>query len=170
VPRRLWKEWAQDQFIGVAQFGPLRMERGNIKFFVLMTLREHPLHGYGIIKAIEDLSGHAPSAGVIYPTLQMLEDQGCVTMNEEDHKKIYVLTNEGRRFLDSHDDIVERLRSRAAQPRWSSLPGVGRRIGEIARTIFSNYSYLDDEKTHQIERILDDAKRQIGEVIFARRR
>jgi DNA-binding PadR family transcriptional regulator len=116
------------------------------------------------------VSGHAPSAGVIYPTLQMLEDQGCVTMREEDHKKIYALTDDGRFFLEKHCETVERLSTRAAQPRWSSLPGVGRRIGEIARAVFSNYSYLDDEKTRQIENILDEAKRQIGEVIFARKR
>jgi len=148
----------------------MRMERGSIKFFVLMTLRDQPLHGYGIIKAIGDLSGHAPSAGVIYPTLQMLEDQGCVAMNAEDNKKVYVLTDVGRRFLDEHRDTVKLLSTRAAQPRWSSLPGVGRRIGEIARSIFSNYSYLDDEKVRQIEHILDDARKQIGEVIFARKR
>lgn len=170
MPRRIWKEWAQDQFVGIAQFGPLRMERGNIKFFVLMTLRDQPLHGYGIIKAIGDMSGHAPSAGVIYPTLQMLEDQDYVVMSEEDKKKIYAITDEGKHFLDEHRDTVERLSTRVAQPRWSSLPGVGRRIGEIARTIFSNYSYLDDEKTRQIELILDEAKRQIGEVIFSRKR
>jgi DNA-binding PadR family transcriptional regulator len=116
------------------------------------------------------VSGHAPSAGVIYPTLQMLEDQGCVAMNEEDNKKVYILTDAGRRFLDEHRDTVKLLSSRAAQPRWSSLPGVGRRIAEIARTIFSNYSYLDDEKIQQIEHILDVAKKQIGEVIFARKR
>jgi DNA-binding PadR family transcriptional regulator len=91
-------------------------------------------------------------------------------MNEEDHKKIYAITEDGRYFLQKHSDTVERLITRAAQPRWSSLPGVGRRIGEIARTIFSNYSYLDDEKIQQIENILDEARRQIGEVIFARKR
>ena len=170
MSRRIWQEWAHDQFLGIAQFGPLKMERGNIKFFVLMTLQKQPLHGYGIIRAIEEVCGHAPSAGVIYPTLQMLEDQGCVTMHEEDHKKVYAITDNGRLFLEKHCDTVERLSTRAAQPRWSSLPGVGRRIGEIARTVFSNYSYLDDEKTRQIENILDEAKRQIGEVIFARNR
>jgi DNA-binding PadR family transcriptional regulator len=146
------------------------MERGNIKFFVLMMLRDGPLHGYGIIKAIEDLSGHAPSAGVIYPTLQMLEDQGCVAMSQEDHKKIYAITDQGRRFLEDHHDTVEQLSSRAAQPRWSSLPGVGRRVGEIARAVFCNYSYLDDEKIVQIEHILDEARKEISEVIFARKR
>jgi len=170
VPRRLWKGWAHDQFVGVAQFGPLKMERGNIRFFVLMTLKEQPLHGYGIIKAIEEMSGHAPSAGVIYPTLQMLEDQGCVTMSEENHKKVYAISDGGRRFLAEHHDVVERLSMRVAQPRWSSLPGVGRRVGEIARTIFYNYSYLDDEKIRQIESILDETRRQIGEVIFAKKR
>jgi DNA-binding PadR family transcriptional regulator len=91
-------------------------------------------------------------------------------MHEEDHKKIYAITDDGKSFLEKHSETVEQLSTRAAQPRWSSLPGVGRRIGEIARTIFSNYSYLDDEKTRQIENILDEAKRQIGEVIFAIKR
>ncbi len=169
MSRRLWKGWARDQVIGIAQFGPLKMERGSIKFFVLMTLAERPLHGYGIIKAIGELSGHIPSAGIIYPTLQMLEGQGCVTKNVEDHKKVYAITGEGRHFLEEHRDTVERLNSRAAQPRWSSLPGVGRHVSEIARTIFYNYSYLDDEKVQQIETILDEARRQIGEVIFTRK-
>lgn len=169
VPRRIWNA-AHDQFLGIAQLGPLRMEHGSIKFFVLMTLQNQPLHGYGIMRSIEEMSGHAPSLGVIYPTLQMLEDQGCVIMHEEDHKKIYAITRNGRHFLEKHRDTVERLSAHAAQPRWSSLPGVGRCIGEIARTIFSNYSYLDDEKTGQIENILNEARRQIGEVIFARKR
>ncbi len=170
MSRRLWKGWTRDQVIGVAQFGPLKMERGSIKFFVLMTLAERPLHGYGIIKAIGEKSGHVPSAGIIYPTLQMLEDQGCVSMRVEDHKKVYAITGEGRHFLEEHHDMVEHLSSRVAQPRWSSLPGVGRRVGDIARTIFYNYSYLDDEKIQQIETILDETRRQIGEVIFARKR
>ncbi|MGZ4902911.1 MAG: PadR family transcriptional regulator [Halobacteriota archaeon] len=169
MSRRLWKGWAPDHVIGIAQFGPLKMERGSIKFFVLMTLDQQPLHGYGIIKAIGEMSGHVPSAGIIYPTLQMLEDQGCVTMSVHDHKKVYAITDEGRHFLEEHRDMVERLSSRVAQPRWSSLPGVGRRVGEIARTIFYNYSYLDDEKIRQIEAILDETRRQIGEVIFTRR-
>jgi len=145
------------------------MERGSIKFFVLMTLDQQPLHGYGIIKAIGEMSGRVPSAGIIYPTLQMLEDQGCVAMSVQDHKKVYAITDDGRRFLEEHHDMVEHLSSRVAQPRWGSLPGVGRRVGEIARTIFYNYSYLDDEKIRQIEAILDETRRQIGEVIFARR-
>ena len=135
-----------------------------------MTLRDQPLHGYGIIKAIEDVSGHAPSAGVIYPTLQMLEDQGCVAMNEEDNRKIYVITDSGRRFLDEHRDTVERLSTRAAQPRWSSLPGSGGASGKFPARSFPTTWILDDEKTELIEHILDEARRQIGEVIFARKR
>jgi len=113
------------------------------------------------------VSGHAPSAGVIYPTLQMLEDQGCVAMNEEDNKKVYILTDAGRRFLDEHRDTVKLLSSRAAQPRWSSLPGVGRRIAELPARSFPTTRTLMTRRYSRSSTYLNVAKKQIGEVIFA---
>jgi hypothetical protein len=53
-------------------------------------------------------------------------------------------------------------------PRWSSIPGIGRRLTEIAQTIFSNYRYLDDDKIKSIEEILEEARKHIGEVIFVK--
>lgn len=53
---------------------PSKMERGTLKYALLMALRDQPLHGYAIIKAIEGTSGYPPSSGIVYPTLQMLED------------------------------------------------------------------------------------------------
>jgi hypothetical protein len=59
------------------------------------------MHGYEMMKALEERSGgfYAPSAGTIYPTLQMLEDRSLVTSNEADGKKVYSISDSGRAFL-----------------------------------------------------------------------
>jgi DNA-binding PadR family transcriptional regulator len=77
--------------------------RGDVKYALLELLQERPMHGYEMMKALEEKSGgfYVPSAGSIYPTLQMLEDRGLVTVAEGDAgKKVYSITDTGRAFLD----------------------------------------------------------------------
>ena len=91
-------------------------ESGEVKFVILRLLREKPRHGYEVIKALEERLGgcYTPSAGTIYPTLQLLEDQGYVRSVEEEGKRVYHITPEGERFLDDNqdqlDDIFDRVR------------------------------------------------------------
>ena len=91
-------------------------ESGEVKFVILRLLREKPRHGYEVIKALEErLAGcYSPSAGTVYPTLQMLEDQGYVRVVEEGGKKVYHITPPGEAFLDEHkaaiEDIFDRVR------------------------------------------------------------
>ncbi|HLB54630.1 MAG TPA: PadR family transcriptional regulator [Gemmatimonadales bacterium] len=84
-------------------------ESGEVKFVILRLLKEKPRHGYEIIKALEErLAGcYTPSAGTVYPTLQLLEDQGYVRVVEENGKKIYHITPEGEAFLEEHKDAIE---------------------------------------------------------------
>lgn len=84
-------------------------ESGEIKFVILRLLQEKPRHGYEIIKALEErLAGcYTPSPGTVYPTLQLLEDQGYVRVVEEGGKKVYHLTPEGEAFLEEHRDSIE---------------------------------------------------------------
>ena len=84
-------------------------ESGEVKFVILRLLREKPRHGYEIIKALEErLAGcYTPSPGTVYPTLQLLEDQGYVRVVEEGGKKVYHITPEGEAFLDEHRDTIE---------------------------------------------------------------
>jgi DNA-binding PadR family transcriptional regulator len=91
-------------------------EPGEMRLVILRSIREKPMHGYEIIKALEErLHGcYTPSAGSVYPTLQMLEDQGYVRIVEEGGKKVYHITPEGEAFLREHreftDDIFDRVR------------------------------------------------------------
>ncbi|HEU5218554.1 MAG TPA: PadR family transcriptional regulator [Gemmatimonadales bacterium] len=95
--------------------GPM-FESGEVKFVILRLLKEKPSHGYELIKALEEkLAGcYTPSAGTVYPTLQLLEDQGYVRVVEEGGKKVYHITPEGEAFLaankDTIEDIFERVR------------------------------------------------------------
>jgi hypothetical protein len=52
------------------------------------------------------------------------------------------------------------------QPKWNSLPGIGKRVASLAGTIFSNCTYLDDAKTKQIEDLLDETRKRVGDIIF----
>jgi len=72
-------------------------ERGDLKYVILELVAEKPRHGYDVIQALEERFGglYAPSPGAVYPTLQMLEDMGCVTVTERDGKKVYQITDEG---------------------------------------------------------------------------
>lgn len=91
-------------------------ESGEVKFVILRLLKEKPRHGYEIIKALEEkFAGcYTPSAGTVYPTLQLLEDQGYVRAVEEDGKKVYHITPEGEAFLTENrstvEDIFDRVR------------------------------------------------------------
>ena len=69
-------------------------EAGELRLVILRLLKERPRHGYDIIKALEErMAGcYTPSAGTIYPTLQMLEDQGLVRVVENEGKKVYHIT------------------------------------------------------------------------------
>lgn len=91
-------------------------EQGDLKYVILRLLDEKPRHGYEIIKELESRFGgsYAPSPGTVYPTLTMLEDLGYArVVPEEGGKKIYEITDEGRKHLAEHsstvDDIFDRI-------------------------------------------------------------
>ncbi len=87
---------------------PPRADRGAVRFLVLDALREAPRHGYEIMATIESKShgSYRPSPGVVYPTLQLLEELGHVRVSVKDDKKVYALTATGTKELDEHADDV----------------------------------------------------------------
>jgi DNA-binding PadR family transcriptional regulator len=86
-------------------------ESGEVKYVILRLLREKPRHGYEIIKALEERMGgcYTPSPGTIYPTLQLLEDQGYVRAVESEGKRVFHITPEGEAFLEQHRDVVDEI-------------------------------------------------------------
>ena len=97
-------------------FGPRgRARRGNVKAAVLAVLKERPMHGYEIMQELESRSGGfwRPSPGSIYPTLQLLEDQGLVKGDDVEGRRVFSLTDEGAAEADR---ITEQGEPWAASP------------------------------------------------------
>lgn len=80
------------------------MRRGDIRPLLLTTLLDGPAHGYEIIRRLEERSGGMwkPSPGSVYPTLQLLSDEGAVTSTETEGKRTYALTDAGRTEAEAH--------------------------------------------------------------------
>jgi len=72
--------------------------RGDVRAAVLALLLERPMHGYELIQQIEERSGGVwrPSPGSIYPTLQLLADEGLVSGDESGGRRLFTLTDAGR--------------------------------------------------------------------------
>ncbi|MFJ5040230.1 PadR family transcriptional regulator [Streptomyces parvulus] len=75
-----------------------RARRGDVRASILALLRDRPMHGYEMIQEIAERSGGAwkPSPGSVYPTLQLLEDEGLIASESEGGKKLFALTEAGR--------------------------------------------------------------------------
>lgn len=91
-------------------------DSGDIRFVVLKLLAEQPSYGYQLMKTMEERlgGGYTPSAGVIYPTLTMLEEEGLATAaTSEGNRKVYSVTPQGLEYLKANkgrvDDLFERL-------------------------------------------------------------
>ena len=82
---------------GPMRRGP-RRGRGDVRTAALLLLLERPMHGYEMILEIRERSGEAwsPSPGAIYPTIQLLSDEGLITTLDQDGKKVSSLTEAGR--------------------------------------------------------------------------
>ncbi len=98
-----WHEFLGDR--------PQRAERGAVRYLVMDAIKTQARHGYEIIQVIAEKTHDAykPSPGVVYPTLQMLEDVGHVKTSTRDEKKVYTLNAAGLRELEENREIVERF-------------------------------------------------------------
>ena len=85
-----------------------------MKLVILKLLSEEPSYGYQLIKTMEQRlgGGYTPSAGVIYPTLTLLEEEGLAAASEASTKKVYSVTAEGTAFLEANKERVSELFAR----------------------------------------------------------
>lgn len=152
-------------------------EQGDLKYVILQLLAEKPRHGYEIIKALEEKFGgaYAPSAGAVYPTLSMLEDLGYAkATTEESGKKVFSITDEGRKYLAENqgtvDDLFERIADFGSSFLSDGMRDVGRAFGKLAATAFSTPSrYVNNkEVTARVCEILDKARADIDAAVRGR--
>ncbi|MFT3728669.1 MAG: PadR family transcriptional regulator [Terricaulis sp.] len=115
--------------------GRRMFEQGDLRFLVLSLIAEKPRHGYELIKEIEERTGgaYAPSPGVVYPMLTMLEEMGFAKLNAEDGgKKLYAITAEGEAELASNKETLDHINAHMSGVRERSI---GERAPQIVRAI-----------------------------------
>jgi DNA-binding PadR family transcriptional regulator len=146
-------------------------QKGNLKYIILDLIKDKPRYGYEIIRALEERSQgmYAPSAGAVYPTLQMLEEMGYVSATQSEGKRVYTITDEGRRFLVEQGKHTEEVKGRI-RDHWDSVHMSERRkvmnqVRELWLLIGQEFQDITPEKRQRINEILERTHSEIRVVI-----
>ena len=145
-------------------------ESGQLRLVLLKLIADEPRHGYDLIRAIEELTGghYAPSPGIVYPTLTLLQDMGFIEESAaEGARKAYAATDEGRRHLEERSDEVEelfeRLEETGSSRRRGQRPEIGRAIGNLMAALRNRVAHegWNEELLNEVIDILDQAAQRI---------
>ncbi len=143
-----------------------RMGRGDVRAAVLSLLAEKSMHGYQIIQEIGERSGGAwkPSPGSVYPTLQLLADEGLISAEESNGRKTYSLTDEGRQAADAAPDRSAPWQASAGAEgkRSGALPKAGINLAQAAAQVGRTGS---PKQVEEAVAILDEARRKLYSIL-----
>jgi DNA-binding PadR family transcriptional regulator len=143
------------------------MQRGDARVIVLKVLNEKPMHGYEVIKEISEMFGgmYAPSAGMVYPTLQWLEDESLVdSSQEEGGKKVYRINGEGKKFLAKGQQTLKRLSAFQKEMPEDKLEMM--RAGrKLFRTAMAAFPEVSEKKAKEVAKILNEAQAKLAELV-----
>lgn len=145
--------------------GGTRAGKGEVRAAVLALLAERPMHGYQIIREIEERSGGSwkPSAGSVYPTLQLLADEGVISAEESNGRKIYSLTEAGREEVAGGPGAVPwGAAGPAAGAGSGSLPKAGIELAQAAAQVGRTGS---PDQVQQAVTVLEEARRRIYAIL-----
>ncbi len=140
-----------------------RMRRGDIRTAVLVVLSEEAGHGYDVIQRLEERTGGAwrPSPGSIYPTLQLLEDEGLLRSTERDAKRVFEVTDQGR------EEAARRVEEAGGTP-WELAGADDARVGDLRgamRQLFLAAKQVgmsnDRDRVERATEILKRARKEI---------
>ncbi|HEY1004443.1 MAG TPA: helix-turn-helix transcriptional regulator [Streptosporangiaceae bacterium] len=158
---------------------------GSLRLYLLRLLDEEPRHGYEVIRLLRDrfMGVYSPSPGTIYPRLARLEEEGLVTHDEVDGRKVYRITEAGREELRSRSDELDELeeelsasvsdivrevredvrqtvRSLREELTWAARES--RRMGrEMASDVRDQAKQARDEAREQAKQARDEAREQV---------
>ncbi|MFC2021119.1 PadR family transcriptional regulator [Chloroflexota bacterium] len=143
-------------------------QRGDFKYIILHHIKDEPSYGYEIIRTLQERfhNFYIPSPGSVYPTLQMLEEMGYATATDQEGKKVYTITEEGRLFLNEQKEFEERVRSQI-KSWWNpeNIDNISETMSEfekLARLLKDKARTADSKKLSRIQKALSRAYEEIS--------
>jgi DNA-binding PadR family transcriptional regulator len=165
-----WGAWGYAPWAQRSRF----FEAGEVRIAILSLLSEGSKHGYELMKTLETRSGgsYKVSAGTMYPSLAQLEDEGLIISEQKEGRRVYQLTDSGRKELEREKATADRIWQRASQWedwwQWMS-PGVAMISGSIGALIKAAFRVMkhsgdDPELRRKVEEILDRARKDLEDL------
>jgi DNA-binding PadR family transcriptional regulator len=146
--------------------GARRARRGDVRAAVLALLAERPMHGYEMIKELEERTQGAwtPSAGSIYPTLQMLEDEGLIRGEESEGKRRFALTESGE---------AEQKEKAGEQTPWDAVRAdvapekllLLKSARKLQHAVGQVFDAADGDQQKRVRELLDETRRRVYAIL-----
>ncbi|AGJ89054.1 PadR family transcriptional regulator [Raoultella ornithinolytica] len=145
---------------------------GELRLVILDILTRNASHGYELIKEIENLTqgNYSPSPGVIYPTLDLLQDQGLISVEEENGRKKIAITAEGSLLHAENQEqlghIQERLQARMVGCELRKNPQMKRALENFKAVLDLkvNQQAISETQLKQIVAVIDRAAMEISQL------
>jgi DNA-binding PadR family transcriptional regulator len=144
-----------------------RMQRGDVRAAILVLLDEEPRNGYGLMQEIEQRSEGAwrPSPGSVYPALSQLEDEGLIRAETRDGRKLFALTDAGRRHVEEH-------REELGAPWEDASGGLGEHVVELRDLLWQVGTAAmqvvqagDEQQVARAREVLTEARRSLYRIL-----
>lgn len=144
------------------------MRRGSARLLVLKAVSLHPMHGYEVTKEISSMfeGTYVPRSGVIYPTLQWLEDNGFVVGSRLGDRTVYTITGSGKKHLRQNEvvinDIVTYIQKKSEGQDFSILRSATR----LQKTIMVGLPGMSEQDKKKVAKILDGANADVSKLML----
>ncbi|NLU73509.1 helix-turn-helix transcriptional regulator [Streptomyces sp. HNM0575] len=138
-----------------------RARRGDVRASILALLKDRPMHGYEMIQEIAERSGGAwkPSPGSVYPTLQLLEDEGLISSASEGGKNLFSLTDAGREEADAGPEAPWEEAGRGID--WEALSEVRKAGGGLVSAFQQVWANGTQEQRDKALGVVNDARKKL---------
>ncbi|WP_457754201.1 PadR family transcriptional regulator [Thermococcus sp.] len=141
--------------------------KGHLKLLVLYLLSKKPMHGYAVMKGLEEEFGiPAPSAGVIYPILFSLKRAGLIETvgTGRREKKVYKITEDGMKYLKEHEEeLREAIKLARIYKEFSEMGG--RELREAFKLLFDRFDNLTEKQREELSKVIREFAKKIKFIV-----
>ncbi len=144
-----------------------KARRGDIRTAALLLLAEEPRNGYQIMQEVQERSEGAwsPSPGSVYPALSQLEDEGLIRTEESDGRKVFALTDAGRKVVEERDAD----RPAPWEQMSDELSPLAHQLGKLIREVASAFTQIvrtgSEGQMRAAKDVLTDTRRELYRIL-----